>query len=98
MYDSASRKLVSCYPQTDPILDMPYPEYRLDYHLFPASDNLMLFMICFLCTRGKYLIKATLSVLRYGLYNKAQHLLRSVYTDYSVECIRVPVRKKYGLF
>ena len=58
----------------------------------------MLFMICFLCTRGKYLIKATLSVLRYGLYNKAQHLLRSVYTDYSVECIRVPVRKKYGLF
>lgn len=52
MYDSASRKLVSYYPQTDPILDMPYPEYRLDYHLFPASDNLMFFMICFLCTRG----------------------------------------------
>lgn len=24
--------------------------------------------------------------------------MRSVYTDYSVECIRVPVRKKHGLF
>ena len=35
-----------------PILDMPYPEYRLDYYLFSASDNLMFFMICFLCTRG----------------------------------------------
>lgn len=46
----------------------------------------------------EYLIKAILSVLRYGLYNKAQHLLRSVYTDYSVECIRVPVRKKHGRF
>ena len=52
MYDLASRKLVSYYQQTDPILDMPYPEYRLDYYLFPASDNLMFFMICFLCTRG----------------------------------------------
>lgn len=67
MYDLASRKLVSYYQQTDPILDMPYPEYRLDYYLFPASDNLMFFMICF----QEYLIKATLSVLRYGLYNKA---------------------------
>lgn len=43
MYDLASRKLVSYYQQTDPILDMSYPEYRLDYHLFPASDNLMFF-------------------------------------------------------
>lgn len=49
MYDSASRKLVFYYLQTDLILDMPYREYRLDYHLyFLLQIYLMLFMICLL--------------------------------------------------
>lgn len=66
---------------------MPYREYRLDYHLFPDSDIPYVVYDMLPFAQEKYLIKANQPVLRYGIYNKAQHLLRPVYTEYPVECI-----------